>query len=284
LKLVAAQDIGGRDTDLFDAILVDDAESAEQVERVFRAALADMPGAQMITDQGSPYLAHATRELLEKLEVEHAPQKEADPRGKATVERAFLTVKSIAGPILAITDRLATAFPKLRDPDLARAATRLVVIALVRAYQHGARAARAALLARGAIEPVDLARLAAESRERARAEDRSVKLWLQDVHKLYDIQRPLTAFVAALRRFPLVVLHEAERALRTQVHRDDIRDRASYFAALCRRSMEAFARGSIASDAPRTTGGRASRLALRSSSSASRGDAIPSPACAPLST
>lgn len=240
LKLVAAQDIGGRDTNLFEAILVDDAESSDHVIRVFTAALADKPGAQMITDQGSPYLAHATRALLETLEVEHAPQKEADPRGKATVERAFLTVKSIAAPLLGLTDRLSAAVPSLRNPILARAAARLVLVALLRAYQHGARAARTALSARGSIDPDDLARLASESRERARAEERSIRLWLEQFHALYDIKRPLAKFVAAFRRFPLAVLREAERGFQSQAHRIDIKDRASYFAAIARRRMDEY--------------------------------------------
>jgi hypothetical protein len=43
-----------------------------------------------------------------------------------------------------------------------------------------------------------------------------------------------------MRRFPLPVLKEAERAFSGQVHRDDIKDRASYFAAITRRCFERY--------------------------------------------
>jgi hypothetical protein len=43
-----------------------------------------------------------------------------------------------------------------------------------------------------------------------------------------------------MRRFPLQVLKEAERAFAAQVHRNDIKDRASYFAAITRRCYERY--------------------------------------------
>src|SRR5512138_1486800 len=54
LKLVAAQDIGGRDESLFDAVVVDDHESAQHVIDVITAAIAGREGMQVITDQGTP--------------------------------------------------------------------------------------------------------------------------------------------------------------------------------------------------------------------------------------
>ena len=135
LKLVAAQDVGGRDQHLFDAVLVDDHESAQLVARVLTEAIKDRPGMQAITDQGTPYMAEAVRTALEHLDADHAPQREGDPRAKATIERAFLTAKSCARPLLALTDRIAECLPSLRHPDLAKALTTLVLTALLRAYQ-----------------------------------------------------------------------------------------------------------------------------------------------------
>jgi hypothetical protein len=235
LKLVAAQDIGGRDQDLFDAVVVDDHESAELVRDVLERALRGHAGAQALTDQGTPYMAALVADALDALDVEHAPQKEAHPQGKATIERAFSTIKSIAAPLLAITDKLALAIPALRDTVLATSVARLVVAALLRAYQHGARAARRASDARGPIDDTTLSQLAAESRERARATERSARLLLTHVHELFGISKPLRSFVDSLRRYPLTVLRDAERALSSQVHRADIHDRASYFAAIVRR-------------------------------------------------
>jgi len=237
LKLIAAQDIGGRDESLFDAVLVDDHESAELVVEVLNKVLADKPGAQAITDQGTPYMAHDTSDALEQLGVEHAPQREADPLGKATVERALGTVKHIAAPLCTITNRIAEACPELREPTLAKAITTLVITALLRAYQHGARAARAALDARGNIDPDELASLAEASRQRARATESSAKLLLQHLHAAYRLAGNITHFVRSFRRYPLTVLHDADRALRRRIVRDDlepVRDPWRYFGAIVR--------------------------------------------------
>jgi transposase InsO family protein len=235
LKLVAAQDVGGRDTSLFDAIVVDDRESAEHVVRVLEELLRGKPGAQVITDQGTPYMAARTKQALDELAVEHAPQREGDPCGKSTVERAFRSLKDVARPLLALTDRLADAVPALRDGDLAKAAATVVLTALLRAYQHGARAARAAIDARGGLDADTLADLAEQTRERARATEQSARLLLAHVHELYGLGGSQRSFVDSLRIYPLSVLRDAEKAMRAQAHRDDIRDRRSYFAAVVRK-------------------------------------------------
>jgi hypothetical protein len=258
LKLVAAQDVGGRDAALFDAVIVDDHESAEHVAQVLDCALADAAGAQLITDQGTPYLATRTREALVALDVEHAPQKEGDPLGKATVERAFRAVKDIARPLFALTNQAATAMPALHCASLARALATVVITALLRAYQHGARAARVADTARGDINPDELARRAEVSREHARATDRSARLLLTHVHELYAMPGSVQTFVNSLRRYPLVVLHDAERALRQQAHRTDIRDRKSYFSAIVRNLCDEYRK-----QRERETQARAQQVALR---------------------
>ncbi len=242
LKLIAAQDVGGRDAELLSSVLVDDHESADHVARVLGAALADLPGAQVITDQGTPYLAEHTRAALDELEAEHAVQREADPLGKATIERAFGSVKAFARPLLGLTDRLARAVPALAQPALARAVTTLVLTALLRAYQAGARAARRADDARGGADVAALVRAADLSRERSRADDRSARLLLEHIHDAYDLGGSLRRFVRRFRRFPLPVLRVAERTFAAQAHRDDIRNRKAYFARLVRIAADDFRR------------------------------------------
>lgn len=234
LKLIATQDIGGRDADLLTSVIIDDHESADLVAAALTEALQDRGGAQAITDQGTPYLAELTRAALDELQVEHAPQREGDPLGKATLERAFRTVKDFARPLLALTDRIAEALPTLRRTDVAKATAKLVVTALLRAYQAGARASARATDARAGIDVEALTRAAEQSRERSRADDRSARLLLEHIHTAYDIDEPKQAFVRRLRRFALPVLREAERAFGHQAHRDDIKKRASYFAAIVR--------------------------------------------------
>jgi hypothetical protein len=240
LKLVAAQDVGGRDQDLFDSVIIDNRESADQVVCVITEALGDKEGQQVLTDQGTPYMADATRDAIEALGAEHAPQREADPIGKATIERAFETVKQIAGPILKLTSNIADRIPKLRNAELAKAAATLLLTALLKAYQAGARAARRADVERVSVSADELEERSEKSREKARAELRSVRLFLSHLHRDYGIKRHLSDFIRQMRRFPLPVLKEAERAFASQVHRDDIRDRASYFAAIARRCFERY--------------------------------------------
>lgn len=231
LKLIATQDVGGRDQSLLDSVIVDDHESAELVVAVLKESLAERPGAQLISDQGTPYLAEATRKAIEELEAEHAIQKEGDPLGKATIERAFGMFKWIASPILAITDRIATAVESLAQAEFAIAFVRLLLTALLRAYQAGARASHRASNER-AVAPDDLERVAEMSRERARAEFMSARLSIERIHRDYDIGCSLKDFKRSCRRFPVPVLRCAERMFAKQAHRDDIRNRAAYFLFL----------------------------------------------------
>ncbi len=91
LKLIATQDIGGRDENLLESVIVDDHENADLVVQAFTEAIDGREGFQAIVDQGTPYMAKATREALEALGAEHAPQVEGNPTDKATIERAFGT-------------------------------------------------------------------------------------------------------------------------------------------------------------------------------------------------
>lgn len=234
LKLVAAQDIGGRDERLFDAVVIDTRESSEHVVQALCDALAGREGMQVVTDQGSPYLAEQTRAALEQAGAELAAQREGDPLGKATVERAFFTLKSFAKPLLSITDRIAEAVPSLNHAELAKAAARVLLSAMLRAYQAGARAARAAVQARGGLDEEALVRAADRSREAARADERSRRLLLRHLHAVYAFEMRWPRFEREFVRYPLPVLREAETRLRPQLHRNDIRSLSRYFAALVR--------------------------------------------------
>jgi hypothetical protein len=214
---------------------VDESESAAQVADVIKSALSGREGAQVITDQGTPYMADASRRVMDELGVEHAPQKEGDPIGKATVERAFGTVKSILGPMLSITNRLVDSVPALQQAALAKPFARVCIAMILRAWQQGARAARAALRARGDIKPEKLDELAKASRERAVARERSARLLLAHIHEIYALGRSVDAFIRVFKGYPLAVLREAERAFRAQLHRDDLQSRSAYFAAIVRR-------------------------------------------------
>jgi len=242
LKLVASQDIGGRDQDLLSSVLVDEHESALLVGEVLADTLRDLPGAQFISDQGTPYLAEHTEQVLEQLGVEHAPQREADPLGKATIERAFGTVKAIAAPLLQITNQIAAAVPVLARADLAKACVTVLLNALLKAYQAGARATVRAQQQRAGLSVEQLQQAAETSRNNALANDRSVRLTLQRIHEAYDINGAKQNFVRQLRHYPLQVLHEAEKAFGSQVHRDDIRDRKSYFFAIVRSKFDEYKR------------------------------------------
>ncbi|MDP6942965.1 MAG: hypothetical protein QF464_02350 [Myxococcota bacterium] len=235
LKLIAAQDVGGRDTDLLDAVIVEDHESAELVAQLLAEALADRPGQQALTDQGTPYMAQVTRETLDELGADHAPQREGHPQGKATIERAFATLKQIARPLLSVTDTLAGTVASLRDVQLAKALTTVLLTALLRAYQAGARASKRAAEARADIDEQALVRVAQQSRQRAHAEDHSARLLLTHIHTAYEIDTPKQTFIRMFRRFPLPVLRQAECAFGRQAHRGDIRHRTAYFAAIVRR-------------------------------------------------
>lgn len=240
LKLTAAQDIGGRDAALLESFVIEPEDNAEHVIEVMTAALVDLPGAQAITDQGTPYMAQATRDALEALRAEHAPQREGHPQGKATLERAFGVIKSIAAPILELTNQAAAKVPRLCNNIIAIYATRLLITSLLRAYQSGARMAREALQQRGGASLQELQQRAEQSRQAAVARETSARQLLAHIHDLYGMAGSAHSFIQRLRGYPIDVLREAEKQFRAQVHRDDIRDRASYFGAIVRSCHDQF--------------------------------------------
>jgi hypothetical protein len=237
LKLIGVQDIGGRDRRLFDSVVIDTRECADHVVDALRVVLHDCPGIQTLTDQGTPYMAAATKLALDELQAEHAPQKEGDPTGKSTVERGFRSLKDVLAPLLSLSDSLAELVPSLRCADLAIPFARLLVASVLRAYQAGARATRRAVEATGDASEDTMVRAAARAREAARATDRSARLLLAHLHGLFLFSTSVTRFVELYRRYPLDVLRAAEASLRSRYlmrGAPDVRAVDPYFAALVR--------------------------------------------------
>jgi hypothetical protein len=231
LKLVAAQDLGAREQRLWEAFALHERETADLVTTVVAEAAAGREGIQLITDQGTPYLAEAARDAYAALGVEHAPQREGTPTEKATVERAFGTVKDALAPLLALSNRLAAAFPTLRRPDLARSLGVLLLTVFLRVYAAGRRHLPHPLAGQ---DPDILRAIVEEQRDKARAEDRSVRLFLEAVHDEYAMPGSREAFVRAFRRYPLEDLREAERRFRPYACRCVARLCDRYFAAVVR--------------------------------------------------
>lgn len=255
LKLVGVQDIGGRDRRLLDAVVIDTRECADLVVGALQVVLRDCPGIQTLTDQGTPYMAAATKLALDQLQAEHAPQKEGDPTGKSTVERGFGSLKDILSPLLSLTDRLAELLPALRSPDLAIPFARLLTGCALRAYQAGARATRRAVEATGNANEDTLVRAAARAREAARSTDRSARLLLAHLHGLFLFSTSAARFVEQYRRYPLQVLRSAEASLRSRFlmrGAPDVREVDRYFAALVRNHFAEHRGRSATRDASRS--------------------------------
>jgi len=255
LKLVGVQDVGGRDRRLLDSVVIDTRECANHVVDALRVVLRDWPGIQTLTDQGTPYMAAATRLAIDQMQAEHAPQKEGDPTGKATVERAFGSLKDVLSPLLSLTDRLAELLPSLRSPDLAIPFARLLAGCALRAYQAGARATRRAVEATGNASEDTLVRAAARAREAARSTDRSARLLLAHVHGLFLFSTSAARFVEQYRRYPLEVLRSAEASLRNRFlmrGAPDVREVDRYFAALVRNHFTEHRRRRATADASRS--------------------------------
>lgn len=231
LKLVGVQDVGDRERHLFDAFAIDEREYAELVERVVAAAASGLEGVQFITDQGTPYVADAAKQAYNAIGVEHAPQREGTPTEKATVERGFATIKNALSPILALLDRLAVALPQLQRPQLATSVATLLVATFLRVYAAGRRHLGHPL---DGQDPEVLRAIVEQQRENARAEDRSVRLFLEAMHAEYAMPGSAEAFVRAFRRYPLDDLQEAERRIRIRACRCHVRACDRYFAAVVR--------------------------------------------------
>jgi transposase InsO family protein len=236
LKIVALQDPGNRKARLWESFAVDTTEDAELVIRVVTEALQDRPGTQFITDKGTPYMAKATAEALDDLEIEHAPQKEGTPTDKATQERSFGVVKQALQPLTDLSRRMGEAFPSLKRSDVAKAVGRLLLSTYLRVYEAASGPGGYPL---STETPGVLRLIIEEQRAKARAENRSARLLLRQIHEAYHFPGRVKGFIRTHRHHALEDIREAERRLRTQAVRfDDIRNHERYFAAILRQVAE----------------------------------------------
>ncbi|MGI8478952.1 MAG: hypothetical protein ACR2M2_03705 [Gaiellaceae bacterium] len=235
LKLVGVQDIGDRERCLFDAFEIVERETHEVVCRVVADAAAGREGLQFITDQGTPFVAEAAKQAYDAIGVEHAPQREGTPTAKATVERGFGTVKNALAPLLDLLNQVAAAIPSLRQPDLARHVATLLVATFLRVYVAGRRHLGHPLDGK---DPDVLRAIIEEQRDKAHAENRSPRLFLEAIHAEYAMPGSCEAFVRAFRHYPLDDLHDAERRFRGYACRCQARVCDRYFAAVVRDAHE----------------------------------------------
>jgi len=231
LKLVASQDLGAREQRLWEAFALDEQETAGLVKSVVAEAAAGREGLQLLTDQGTPYMADAAKAAYEAIGIEHAPQTEGAPTEKATVERAFGTVKGALAPLLDLTNRLADAIPALRSPELARNVGTLLCAIFLRVYIAGRRHVGHPLAGH---DPEVLRAIIAEQREKAHADMRSPRQFLERIHAEYAMPGGVEAFVRTFRQYPLEDLHDAERRFRAYACRCEAKVCDRYFAAVVR--------------------------------------------------
>ena len=272
LKLVGVQDVGDRERCLYDAFAIDVRESAELIAGVVADAAAGREGLQFITDQGTPYLAEAAQQAYDAIGVEHAPQREGAPTEKATVERGFCTVKTALAPIFDVLNRIAAAIPALRQPVLARHAATLLVATFLRVYAAGRRHLGHPL---DGQDPDVLRAIVQEQRDRARAEDRSTRLFLEALHAEYAFDGSREAFVRTFRRYPLEDLREAERRFRAHACRCKVQVCDRYFAAVVRDVHESGAQRRSADRQQRRCEGQARRARTAAAQRAADLDAHP---------
>lgn len=239
LSIVAAQDPGGRKAKLWESFAVDTQENADLVVQVLTEALRDKPGAQCVVDQGTPYMAALTQEALEKLDVEHAPQKEGTPTDKATKERAFGVVKRALKPVADLTCRLAEKLPCLRRPELAKALGKLLLATYLRVYETAPRVGGHPL---EGGNPQTLRAIVEEQRENARAEMRSKRLTLAAIHEAYDFPGSVSRFTRVNRNHALEDIREAERRFSRRAQditrNVPVHNYHRYFAAVLRNVAE----------------------------------------------
>lgn len=237
LQLVGAQDPGRRYRELLSAFEVTEQDDAEVVTRVLTEALGALPGTQAIVDQGTPYIARATRAACDALDVDLEPQVEACPTDKAPLERAWRTIKQALAPLLALTDQIAAAVPALRSPALARAALTMLVSVYLRVYTGG-RSRLAHPLEHG--DPAALADVVERARQAACAERRSRKIFLLKLHAAYNLGADISVddFVRAHRDHHIDDLIAAERALRDRACRCNVKRCDRYFAGILRNVAE----------------------------------------------
>lgn len=245
LKLVAVQDPGNRDSELWEAFDLNEREDSALIGRVVQAAVEGRPGLQIVTDQGTPYVSAEARASYEEVGLEHLPAREGCPTDKAPLERSFGIVKPILVPLVRLSALVAEKVEGLFNGDLARVVGKYLVAAVLNAYRLG-RAARQDGNRPG--DPELLRAIAAEQVRRARDACLSRKQLLERLHDEYQMEGSRQDFVQALRRYAQEDLEEAERQFRAYACRCAARNCDRYFVAIARRiAEEAQARRRLAS-------------------------------------
>lgn len=189
------------------------------------------PASSSSPTRARPTWPRPPQQAHDALGADHAPQREGTPTEKATVERGFGTIKNALTPILDLLNRLAGAVPSLRQPVLAQHVITLLVATFLRVYAAGRRHLGHPL---DGHDPDVLRVIIEQQRDQARAEDRSVRLFLEAVHAEYAMPTSRDAFVRTFRRYPLEDLKDAERRFRAHACRCQVRVCDRYFAAVVR--------------------------------------------------
>jgi hypothetical protein len=235
LRLIALQDPGERYQRLLQTARVELEESAARVASAVTEALEQPGGIQLLTDQGTPYMAEEATAAYDALDLEHCPQNEGAPTDKATIERAFGTLKGALSGLLDLSNRLAARIPQLAQPELARSLAQVLTDALLQVY-HDSRAELLHPLV--GVDPEELADLIDDQRQRAHAEWRSKRLLLTHIFQSYQMTGSLPRFIAAHRRHALEDIQEAERRLRQRACRCIARACDRYFGGILNRVAE----------------------------------------------
>ena len=148
----------------------------------------------------------------------------------------------------------------------------LLVATFLRVYAAGRRHLAHPL---DGQDPEILRAIVEEQREKARAEDRSVRLFLEATHAEYAMPGSSEAFVRAFRRYPLDDLKEAERRFRAHACRCVVRVCDRYFAAVVRDVNERAARRRAVEREQRVADARARRARDAGAARAAELDAHP---------
>ncbi len=144
-------------------------------------------------------------------------------------------MKEALAPLARLTARISEAIPVLRNGVLAKTAGKLLIATFLRVYTLARRESATEHLA---ADPVVLESVAEEQRERARAEGRSVKLKLQEIHAKYAFPGSAQSFVRAHRWHRVEDIEEAELCMGTRACRCYAKACDRYFAAILRNVAE----------------------------------------------
>jgi hypothetical protein len=215
LKVTAAMDPGNRHRQRWQAFAVEAAETSETIANTIGRAVGDRPGTQVITDQGSSFLADLSRAAYDAVHADHAPCAEGAPTQKAPLEHSFGEVKRLLHPLAALTRKLARLIPALRRADIARPVAALLLATYLRVFELGHRDRPHPL--EGA-DPQLLRDIADEQRERARHEFDSKRMLLGEIFDGLGCTGSRDGFIRKHRHHHLDDIRAAQRMLVNNWH------------------------------------------------------------------